>query len=188
MPDYKKLLSCTDPVFVLFLGASPAVALSGNIKSALAVGVAALIIVVLSALVMSLIGKGLSERARLISTVLVTAFFVSVVSQLMEAFLPGAYRMMGVYLAVLAVDLMIFGVAGNERSVSESVKHGLCTGLIFTVAICVLAALRMLLGGAIIESVSISMFNQPAGGLVLFAIELAVLNGILNKPAKEEQK
>ena len=38
MVDYKKILTETNPVFVLFLGATPAVALSTDIKAALGVG------------------------------------------------------------------------------------------------------------------------------------------------------
>lgn len=187
MRDYKKLLANTDPVFVLFLGACPAVALSGDIKSALGVGIAALIVMMLSALVMALIGKNLTERGKLVSSILVTAFFVSVVSMLMAAFLPGVSKMMGVYLAVLAVDLMVFGVVGNEQSAGEAVKSSLKTGVLFTVAVAVLAALRMLLSGGFIAGLNIAVFGKVSGGLMLFAVELAVIKAISKKTVKEEQ-
>lgn len=189
MRDYKKILANTDPVFVLFLGACPAVALSGDIKAALGIGCAALVVMMLSALVMALIGKKLAERARLVCSVLVTAFFVSVTQQLMGAFVPAVSKMMGVYLAVLAVDLMVFGVVGEEKSAGVAIKDAAKTGVLFLAAVVVLAALRMLLTGAFIEGLNIAVFGKVSGGLTLFAIELAVINAVCNgKKANGEEK
>lgn len=190
MRDYKKILANTDPVFVLFLGACPAVALSGDIKAALGIGCAALVVMIFSALVMALIGKKLTERARLVCSVLVTAFFVSVTQQLMGAYLPSVSKLMGVYLAVLAVDLMVFGVVGEEKGAGEAIKDAAKTGVMFLVAVVVLAAVRMLLTGAFIDGLNIAVFGKVSGGLVLFAVELAVLNAVCHggKKANGEDK
>jgi len=181
MVDYKKLLTETDPVFVLFLGAAPAVALSGSIKSALGIGVAALVIMLLTSIVMGLLGNGLTERGRLAAVVLVTAFFVSVAQMLMGAFLPKISSMMGIYLAVLATDLMVFNSASCYVSVGALFKSALKNGLIFLVAVVVLAGVRVLFGSGILGGFKIAAFNSVYGGLILFAIELAVVNAIFGK-------
>ena len=181
MVDYKKLLTETDPVFVLFLGATPAVALSGSIKSALGIGAAALVIMLLTSVVMGLIGKGLTEKGRLAATVLVTAFFVSAAQMLMGAYLPGTASMMGIYLAVLAADLMVFSSASCFVSVGALAKGALRNGLIFLVAVVVLAGVRVLFGSGMLFGFKIAAFNSVYGGLILFAIELAVVNAIFGK-------
>ena len=181
MVDYKKILTEANPVFVLFLGATPAVALSTDIKAALGVGVAALAVMLLSAIVMGLVGKNLSEKARIAASVLVSAFFVSVAQMLMGAFLPKTAAMMGVYLAVLAVNMMVFASAAKEAPTGELVKSAVKNGLIFLVAVVVLAGVRVLLGSGMLGGFTVKIFNDVYGGLILFAIELAVLNAILGK-------
>lgn len=177
MADYKKIFNSTDPVSVLFLGTAPAVALSGSIQAALGIGVAALAVMLLSALVMKLIGKNLTDKGRIATAILVTAFFASVAQMLMGAFLPKTAALMGVYLAILATNLMVFGTVGRE----EPVKPALKNGLIFLVAVFVLAGLRVLFGSGMLFGFKINAFNSVSGGLILFAIELAVINAVFVK-------
>lgn len=188
MADIKKLLADTDPVFVLFLGMAPAVALTGNIKSALGIGIAALVVMLLSSIVMTLISRFLTEKAKIGAGILVTAFFVSVVQQLYAAFLPVSYGMMGVYLAVLAVNLMVFGASSDNESVGKAAKKAVLTGLYFLVAVMVLAGVRVLFGSGILGGFKIPIFTTVQGGLILFAVELAVINAINNKRCVKEEK
>ena len=176
MLDHKKILADADPVFILFLGACPAVACSGSIKAALGIGVAVLLVMLLSAVVMALIGP-LTEKALIAAAVLVTAFFASAVHMLMNAYLPGVFNMLGVYLAVIAVDLMVFSVAGRQEKIGKAAKNALFAGLGFTAAVVILAGARVLLGG-LIPGFAIPIVNKVQGGLVLFAIELAVINAV----------
>lgn len=177
MADIKKIFNNTDPVTVLFLGTAPAVALSGSIKAALGIGCAALVIMLLSALVMTALGKNLTEKAHIAVTVLVTAFFVSVAQMLMGAFLPKTAALMGVYLAILATNLMVFGTVGGEAPVRSALRNG----LIFLAAVLVLAGVRVLFGSGMLGGFKINAFNGVYGGLILFAIELAVINAIFGK-------
>lgn len=187
MADIKKLLANTDPVFVLFLGTAPAVALTGNIKSALGIGIAALVVMLLSSVVMALIGRFLTDKARIGAGILVTAFFVSVVQQLYAAFLPVSYGMMGVYLAVLAVNLMVFGVSNENECVGCAAKKAFLTGIYFLVAVMVLAGVRVLFGSGVLGSFKIPILTTVHGGLILFAVELAVIRAIsLKRCVKEE--
>lgn len=181
MVDHKKILTETNPVFVLFLGATPAVALSVSIKAAIGIGIAALAVMILSSVVMGLVGKSLSEKARIAASVLVSAFFVSVAQMLFGAFLPKTSAMMGLYLAVLATNMMVFAAAGKEAKTGELVKSAVKNGLIFLVAVVVLAGVRVLFGSGILGGFTVKAFNEVYGGLILFAIELAVINAVFGK-------
>ena len=110
-----KLLAAigANPVLVLLLGACPAMALTTDVRAALAIGLAALVVMVLSSIVIAALTKLIPQGARLADCVLVTTAFVSAVEMLMNAYLPNVYSMMGIYLAVCAVNLLVFGAAEN---------------------------------------------------------------------------
>lgn len=172
------------PVLLLFLGACPAMALSANVLSALAVGVAALLVMLLSNLVLwvlrGIIGTGVLAKLVVISC------FVSAVQLLMNAFLPSVYPMMGVYLAVLAVSLLLFHEAesADKGGLGAALGGAIVAGLIFTAAVVCMAAVREVFGSASFAGIEIAalknytvpLLAQAPGGFVVFAFVLAVLN------------
>ena len=186
MSDHKKLLQNTDPVFVLFLGTAPAVMSSVSLKAALGMSLAAIFVMVCSAVIMALLKNCIGEGARLPATVLVTTFFAAAAQMLLAAFLPAGFAMLGIYVAMLAVNLMVFSVSDNEKSVGEAAKSAVLTGLYFAVAVLVLAGVRTLLGG-LLGSFKLELMGSVYGGLILFAIELAVINALRPKAKKEEE-
>ena len=137
-----------NPVLVLFLGACPALALTADVRSALAIGLAVLAVMLLSSLVIGALRKLIPQSARLAAGVLVTAAFASAADMLMNAYLPGTYKMMSLYLAVVAVDLLAFGSAENaaKTGLGKGLANALLTGICFTVVVLVVAAVRELFG------------------------------------------
>lgn len=182
------------PVLLLFLGACPAMALSANVLSALAIGVAALLVMLLSNLVLWLL-RGILGGSVLAKLVVISCF-VSAVQMLMNAFLPSVYPMMGVYLAVLAVSLLLFHEAEetDEGGLGAALGGAVSAGLIFTAAVVVMAAVRELFGSAsfagipvaALKNYTVPLLAQAPGGFVVFAFVLAVLNKLC--PAKAEPK
>ena len=174
------------PVLVLLLGACPAMALTTDVRAALAIGLAALVVMVLSSVVIVALTKLIPQGARLAACVLVTAAFVSAVEMLMNAYLPGVYSMMGIYLAVCAVNLLLFGAAENaaEAGFGKALVNALVTGLVFTAVILVVAAIRELFGYgsfagneiAFLKAHAVVTLTQPTGGFMIFAFVAAVVN------------
>ena len=175
-----------NPVLVLLLGACPAMALTTDVRAALTIGLAALVVMVLSSIVIAALTKLIPQGARLAACVLVTAAFVSVVEMLMNAYLPGVYSMMGIYLAVCAVNLLLFGAAENaaEAGFGKALVNALVTGLVFTAVILVVAAIRELFGYgsfagneiAFLKAHAVVTLTQPTGGFLVFAFVAAVVN------------
>ena len=175
-----------NPVLVLLLGACPAMALTTDVRAALAIGLAALVVMVLSSIVIAALAKLIPQGARLAACVLVTAAFVSAVEMLMNAYLPGVYSMMGIYLAVCAVNLLLFGAAENaaEAGFGKALVNALVTGLVFTAVILVVAAIRELFGYgsfagneiAFLKTHAVVTLTQPTGGFLVFAFVAAVVN------------
>ena len=175
-----------NPVLVLLLGACPAMALTTDVRAALAIGLAALVVMALSSIVIAALTKLIPQGARLAACVLVTAAFVSAVEMLMNAYLPGVYSMMGIYLAVCAVNLLLFGAAENatEAGFGKALVNTLVTGLVFTAVILVVAAIRELFGYgsfagneiAFLKAHAVVTLTQPTGGFMIFAFVAAVVN------------
>lgn len=175
-----------NPVLVLLLGACPAMALTTDVRAALAIGLAALVVMVLSSVVIAALARLIPQGARLAACVLVTTAFVSAVEMLMNAYLPSVYSMMGIYLAVCAVNLLLFGAAENaaEAGFGKALVNALVTGLVFTAVILVVAAIRELFGYgsfagneiAFLKAHAVVTLTQPTGGFMIFAFVAAVVN------------
>ncbi|MGM9543091.1 MAG: Rnf-Nqr domain containing protein [Candidatus Limivicinus sp.] len=175
-----------NPVLVLLLGACPAMALTTDVRAALAIGLAALVVMVLSSVVIAALARLIPQGARLAACVLVTTAFVSAVEMLMNAYLPSVYSMMGIYLAVCAVNLLVFGAAENaaEAGFGKALVNALVTGLVFTAVILVVAAIRELFGYgsfagneiAFLKAHAVVTLTQPTGGFMIFAFVAAVVN------------
>lgn len=177
-----------NPVLVLFLGACPAMAASTSVISALGMGAAVLIVMLLSNMLIYALRNAIPKSARLSANILIITAVISAVQMLMNALLPNVYQMLGVYLAVVAVDLMVYGSAEDaiERSFGKSVVNSLLTGLGFAAAMFVMSAVREILGGGSFAGHGIAFFKtynipallQPHGGFVVFAILLAAIQAL----------
>ena len=175
-----------NPVLVLFLGACPALALTADVRSALAIGLAVLAVMLLSSLVIGALRKLIPQSARLAAGVLVTAAFASAADMLMNAYLPGTYKMMSLYLAVVAVDLLAFGSGENavKAGLGKGLANTLLTGIYFTVVVLVVAAVRELFGAgsfagneiAFLKDHAVPLLSQASGGFMILAFAAAVVN------------
>ncbi len=175
-----------NPVLVLFLGACPALALTADVRSALAIGLAVLAVMLLSSLVIGALRKLIPQSARLAAGVLVTAAFASAADMLMNAYLPGTYKMMSLYLALVAVDLLAFGSAENaaKAGLGKGLANALLTGIYFTVVVLVVAAVRELFGAgsfagneiAFLKDHAVPLLSQASGGFMILAFAAAVVN------------
>ena len=105
-----------NPMWVLFLGACPALGATGTLKGAVAMGVTVLAVMLLTALVTALLRRILPERAVIAATILTAALFTSAAQLVLHAVLPSVYKMLGVYLAVAAVNLLVFSRSAARAS------------------------------------------------------------------------
>lgn len=177
-----------NPVLVLFLGACPAMAQSTNVLTALGMGIAVLLVLLLTAVTMSALKKLIPEGSKLAASILVAAGFTALVQILMSAFVPGIYQKLGVYLAVVAVDLLVFSGAEKAagRTAGECAADALVTGLGFTAILVVMAIVREFFGSGSFAGIKVPFmanFTIPAltkapGGFIVLAIAAAVVNTI----------
>lgn len=190
------LIRKADPVTLLFLGACPALALSIGVLPALGLVVATFGILILSTLVLSLLKKLIPENAKSAVCVLTVCIFSGVAGMLMNAFMPVIYAYTGVYVSILAVSLLMFARADAScgLSVGKALAESLKTWLLFAVVVLAVAAVREFFGCGTIagkelefmKNTVISVFAQPAGGFMVFAIALAVVAACRKAPQEKE--
>lgn len=177
------------PSHLLVLGAGFVMASSKDIRAAIGMGVAVLLSMLLSSIVVSAVHKIIPNYAKIPAYLLIITGFVTLISMLMEAFAPGVVKMLGVHLAALAVSAVVYRdceeVADHNGEVT-TIKTSLVTGLFFTVIMIVCALIREVLGNATIwgqpiaflENYKISGIVSAFGGYVVLAIVMAVINKI----------
>ncbi len=182
--DYLKSFLSNNPVMILFLASCPALAGTTNVISGLVLACAVFCILVLSSLVMSLLGKITMTFVRLALSVIVTAGFASMANMLIAAFVPSASSMLGVYVALCALNAMLVlkGTVASDLSVGNALKNAVLCGLEFALLVIVMAIIRETLGlgtfaghkVAFLSSLVIPILAKSYGAFIVFAILLAV--------------
>ncbi len=174
-----------NPVFVLVLGTCPTLAVSTTLLGAISMGLAAMVVLMCSNAVISLLRKVIPDTVRIPCYIVVIAAFVTLVQMIMHAYLPDLYELLGIYLALITVNCIILGRAemyANKNSVGKSVLDGLGMGLGFTVALALMATVREVLGSAtffgiaipFLEPFKIAFLQQAPGGFFVFGLMIAL--------------
>jgi Na+-transporting NADH:ubiquinone oxidoreductase subunit NqrD len=104
--------------------------------------------------------------------------------------------MMGIYLALCAVNLMIFaaGENGGALSLGKALGNSLMMGLCFAVVVLCVAAVRELFGCGSIAGYQIAFFKahtvsilaQAPGGFMVYAFGAAVVGKLFNSAHDRE--
>ena len=181
------------PAAVLAIGAGFVMAASTDLNTAMVMGIAVFACLVLSALVMTLLGKLIPSYAKLPVYLLVMTGFVSAVGMLMQAYYPETAEMLGVHIAALAVSLVAFrGAEEKKISVTDAVLTGIC----FAVVMALCGVIREVLGNATLcgdsidamQDYKISAMADAFGGYLVLSAVLALFNALggAGKKAKED--
>ena len=189
------------PSVLLALGAGFVMASSADMRAAIGMGVATLLSLVLSSLVIAAIHSFIPAYAKIPAYLLIITGFVTLISMLMEALFPIVVEMLGVHLAALSVSAVIFRDAeevADHNGELTSLLTALVTGGFFTVVMVVCALIREVLGNAsfwgieipFLANYKITSLAGAFGGYLVLAIVLAIINKILglHEDASEENE
>ena len=177
-----------NPVLVLMLGMCPALAVSTQAMNGIGMGLSTLAVLVLSNLVISLLRKVIPDQVRLPAYIVIVASLVTVTELLIKAYIPSIYEALGIYIPLIVVNCIILGRAeayANKHTPLLSVMDGIGMGIGFTVALTIAGAIRELLGAGKVfgfqllpEGFGMTIFIQPPGAFLVFALIIAVMNAI----------
>ena len=176
-----------NPVLVLLLGMCPSLATTTSVTNAVGMGLSATAVLICSNVVISLLRKLIPSKVRIAAYIVIIATFVTIVEMLLKAFLPDLSEALGVFIPLIVVNCIILARAeafASKNNVFQSLLDGAGMGLGFTIALCIIATLREVLGAGTWMGFQVMpasyepalLFILPAGGFLSLGIILGVIN------------
>lgn len=196
MKEFTKGLIKENPNLVMLLGMCPTLAVTVLAKNGLGMGLATTFVLVCSNLAISLLKKIIPSTVRLPCFIVVIAGFVTLVSLLLDAFLPELAESLGVFLSLITVNCIILGRAemfACKNNALASVLDGLGMGLGFTGSLLIVGSIREILGTGqwfgmqIIPDFAepMTIFIMPAGGFFTLGCVIAIVGVLTKKKPKK---
>lgn len=176
-----------NPTFRLVLGTCPTLAVTTSAINGIGMGLATTAVLIGSNAVISLTRKVIPDKIRIPAFITIIAGFVTIVQQLLKAYLPSLDQALGIYIPLIVVNCIILARAemyANKNSVGLSILDGLGMGLGFTLALISMGTIRELLGNGTVFGVNVTarLFDPaiimilPPGGFLAFGACIALLN------------
>jgi len=181
-----------NPVFRLALSLCPAVAVTTTVWNGIFLGVAVLLVQVLSSVTVALLHGRIHARVRIPAYTIIIAVWVSVIDMTLAATAPSLYAQVGLYVKLIVAFAIIISrleVFASRYPVAPSFFDGLGMGLGFLFALITISALRELLGNGSLLGVRLVpghpllFFALPAGGFFTIALLMAMFNAIEQRVA-----
>ncbi|NKF50443.1 electron transport complex subunit E [Shewanella sp. WXL01] len=138
-----------NPGIVQLLGLCPLLAVTATVTNALGLGLATLVVLVGSNILVSLVQDYVPKEIRIPVFVMIIAALVTCVQLLINAYAYGLYMSLGIFLPLIVTNCLIIGRAeafASRNSLAHSAFDGLMMGLGFAAVLVVLGAGREVLG------------------------------------------
>ena len=179
-----------NPTFVLLLGMCPTLATTTSAINGLSMGLATLFVLVLSNIVISAIAPVVPDKVHIPVYIVVIATFVTLLQFLMQAYVPGIYNTLGLFIPLIVVNCIILGRAeafAARNGVIDSACDGLGVGLGFTASLTIIGMIREILGsGSIfgwkfISGDGMLAFVMAPGAFLVLGYLMVLFNKYLKK-------
>ena len=177
-----------NPTFVLMLGMCPTLATTTSAINGLSMGLATMFVLICANVVISLIKNLTPDMVRIPVFIVVIASFVTLLQMVMQAYLPGIYASLGLFIPLIVVNCIILGRAEGFASKNDAVSSlmdGIGIGLGFTLGLTLLGICREFLGNGSIfgvtllpETYNMLMFVLPPGAFITLGFLVAIINKI----------
>ena len=180
-----------NPTFALVLGMCPTLATTTSAVNGMSMGLATLFVLVCSNVVISMLKNLIPDKVRIPAFIVVIATFVTIVQLVMQAYLPGIYDVLGLFIPLIVVNCIVLGRAeafAAKNTVGLSALDGLGMGLGFTLSLTVLGIIREFLGAGSVFGFQIYssqfaalIFVLAPGAFICLAYLMAAVNKLQNK-------
>ncbi len=176
-----------NPVLVMLLGMCPTLGVTTSAINGLGMGLATMFVLMMSNIAISCVKKVIPNIVRIPSFIVIIASFVTVLEMLMQAYTPGLYAALGIYIPLIVVNCIILGRAeafASKNTVFQSLLDAIGMGIGFTLALVLLGGIRELLGNGSIFGFSfvsenatpLLIFIMPPGAFLALGGIIAVVN------------
>lgn len=166
----------TNPVIFQVLGICSALAVTSNLKTALAMSIGLTFVTTFANLIISLIRNVIPNSIRIIVQMVVVATLVIIVDQMLQAFAPAIAKQMSVFVGLIITNCIVMGrleAFAMKNPPAISMVDGFGNGLGYSALLIVVALIRELLGSGswfgipILQTVSNGGWYVPNGLLLL---------------------
>ena len=180
---FKAPLNIMNPVLVQVLGICSALAVTSQLKPALVMGLAVTVITAFSNLIISLIRQTIPNRIRIVVQLVVVAALVTIVSQVLKAFVYDVSVELSVYVGLIITNCILMGrleAFAMQNKPWPSFIDGISNGLGYAMILVIVGGVReffgrgSLLGFQILPDavydlgyVNNGMMTMPAMALIL---------------------
>ena len=204
MVDIKKMfkngLITENPTFVQLLGMCPTLAITTEASNGVGMGVAVILVLMLSNFLISLMRKFIPTQVRIASYIVIISGVVTAIQLLIKAYVPALDKSLGLFIPLIVVNCIILARAeafASKNGVLPSVLDGQFMGIGFTFALTILACIRELIGAGTLFGFDIlnrfgyepiTFFVQPAGAFITLGVLIAAVTAIRQKAEAKKDK
>ena len=142
-------LNILNPVLVQVLGICSALAVTSQLKPALVMGLAVTVITAFSNLIISLLRNTIPNRIRIVVQLVVVAALVTIVSQVLKAFVYDVSVQLSVYVGLIITNCILMGrleAFAMQNKPLPSFVDGFANGLGYGMILVIVGAIRELFG------------------------------------------
>jgi len=176
-----------NPIFKLALSMCPAVGISTSVMNGLLLGTAVLFVQVFSSCTIAIVRNYIHPRIRIPTYTLTIATWVTVIDLVLAAYVPGAYKAMGIFVKLIvafAIITMRLEMFACRNTVPKSFWDGIGMGFGFMFGMVVLGFVRELLGSGTLLGYDILGFRPllffvlPSAGFFVVGLMMGLFNWI----------
>ena len=198
-------------IFVMALGLCPALAVTSTFEGAFGMGILVMIVLTATNTTVSLIRKFVPDTVRIPTYVIIIATEVTVLKMMVDAFAPDLANVLGVFIALITVNCIVFGRAesfASKNTVVKSMLDGLGVAIGFAFALSMVGFLREFIGtGAIklgytlplgfeyilfantsLSDYALAVLVNPPGAFLMIGLLLAIFTAHKNAKTIRDAK
>ena len=197
--QFSEGLVTQNPALVQLLGMCPMLAITTSMFNGLGMGLAVMVILTCSNIVISALRKIIPSKVRIACYIVVIAGFVTMVDLLLKAFVPA------LFIPLIVVNCIILGRAegfASKNGIAASALDGIFQGFGNMVALTIMCIIREFLGAGTFgsgvlnggagyqilpESVAALGMILPVGGFLTLGCVIAAVQYFMNKPKKTKE-
>ena len=142
-------LNVLNPVLVQVLGICSALAVTSQLKPALVMGIAVTVITSFSNLIISVLRNTIPNRIRIVVQLVVVAALVTIVSQILKAFVYDVSVQLSVYVGLIITNCILMGrleAFAMQNKPWPSLVDGFANGLGYGFILVIVGAIREFFG------------------------------------------
>ena len=174
-------LNLNNPITVQVLGICSALAVTSQLKPAIVMGLSVTVITAFANVIISLLRKTIPNRIRIIVQLVVVAALVTIVSNILKAYVYDVSVQLSVYVGLIITNCILMGrleAFAMQNGPWESFLDGIGNGLGYAIVLVIVGFVRELLGFGTLFGFQIipdSAYVENGG--------LYINNGMMTMPA-----